>query len=106
MKICNCVQSKLCYCDSYFPFETLFNELDPMATIIDIPNVSLSEGIFPSSFKRAIVHPQLKKPSHPDDDLNNFVPISNMNFISKIREKVIASRIQSHLLLNSISSSF
>ena len=62
--------------------------------------------IFPSSFKQAIVHPLLKKPSLPDDDLNNFRPISNLNFISKILEKVVASRIQSHLLSNSLSSSF
>ena len=47
-----------------------------------------------------------KKPSLPDDDLNNFRPISNLNFISKILEKVVASRIQSHLLSNSLSSSF
>ena len=38
--------------------------------------------------------------------LNNFRPISNLNFISKILEKVVASRIQSHLLSNSLSSSF
>ena len=81
-----------------------FDELGP--TIINIINFSLSEGIFPSSFKQAIVHPLLKKPSLPDDDLNNFRPISNLNFISKILEKVVASRIQSHLLSNSLSSSF
>ena len=27
-----------------------------------IEDVSLSEGMFPSSFKQAIVHPQLEKP--------------------------------------------
>ena len=35
-----------------------------------------------------------------------FRPISNLNFISKILEKVVASRIQSHLSSNSLSSSF
>ena len=47
-----------------------------------------------------------KKPSLSTDDLNNFRPISNLNFISKILEKVVASRIQSHLSSNSLSSSF
>ena len=75
-------------------------------TIVNIINFSLSEGIFPSSIKQAIVHPLLKKPSLPDDDLNNFCPISNLNFISKILKKVVASRIQSHLMSNSLSSSF
>ena len=78
-----------------FLLKLCFDELGP--TIINIINFSLSEGIFPSSFKQAIVYPLLKKPSLPDDDLNNFRPISNLNFISKILEKVVASRIQSHL---------
>ena len=79
-----------------FLLKLCFDELGP--TIINIINFSLSKGIFPSSFKQAIVHPLLKKPSLPDDDLNNFRPISNLNFISKILEKaVVASRIQSHL---------
>ena len=50
--------------------------------------------------------PLLKKPSLSTDDLNNFRLISNLNFISKILEKVVASRIQSHLSSNSLSSSF
>ena len=87
-----------------FLLKLCFDELGP--TIVNIINFSLSEGIFPSSFKQAIVHPLLKKPSLPDDDLNNFRPISNLNFISKILEKVVASRIQSHLLSSSLSSSF
>ena len=62
----------------------------------------LSEGIFPSSFKQTIVHPQPKKTSLPDDDFNNFRPISNLNFISKILEKVVTSRIQSNPQYNSI----
>ena len=40
------------------------------------------------------------------DDLNNFRPISNLIFISKTLEKVVTSRIQSHLSSNSLSSSF
>ena len=69
-------------------------------------SLSLSEGIFPSSFKQVLVQPLLKKPSLSTDDLNNFRLISNLNFISKILEKVVASRLQSHLSSNSLSSSF
>ena len=99
-------QNKQCELDSIpnFLLKLCFDELGP--TIINIINFSLSDGIFPSLFKQAIVHPLLKKPSLPDDDLNNFRPISNLNFISQILEKVVASRIQSHLLSNSLSSSF
>ena len=99
-------QNKQCELDSIptFFLKLCFDELGP--TIINIINFSLSEGIFPSSFKQAIVHPLLNKPSFPNDDLNNFRPISNLSFISKILEKVVDSRIQSHLLSNSLSSSF
>ena len=96
-------ENKQCPLDSIptFLLKLCFNELGPIIT--NLVNLSLSEGIFPSSFKQALVQPLLKKPSLSTDDLNNFRPISNLNFISKILEKVVASRIQSHL---SLSSSF
>ena len=87
-----------------FLLKLCFNEFGLIIT--NIVNLSLSEEIFPSSFKQALVQPLLKKPSLPTDDLNNFRPISYLNFISKILEKVVASRIQSHLSSNSLSSSF
>ena len=104
-------EDKQCELDSIptFLLKLCFDELGPTTSIINIINFSISEGIFPSSFKQAIVYPLLKKPSQPslpDDDLNNFRPISNLNFISKILEKVVSSRIQSHRLSNSLSSSF
>ena len=48
------------------------------------------------------MRPLLKKPSLPPEDLNNYRPISNFNFISKILEKVVASRMNSHLSTNSL----
>ena len=77
-----------------------FNELGPIIT--KLVNLSLAEGVFPSSFKIAHVLPLLKKPSLPADDLNNYRPISNLNFISKILEKVVSNRVQSHLSSNSL----
>jgi hypothetical protein len=94
--------NKQCQLDSIptFLLKQCFNELGPIITTLI--NFSLSEGIFPSRFKTAHVRPLLKKPSLPPDDLNNYRPISNLNFISKILEKVVASRIQSHLSTNSL----
>ena len=105
-KLISSSESKQCPLDSIptFLLKLCFNELGPIIT--NLVNLSLSEGIFPSSFKQALVQPLLKKPSLSTDDLNNFRPISNLNFISKILEKVVASRIQSHLSSNSLSSSF
>ena len=105
-KLISASESKQCPLDSIptFLLKLCFNELGPIIT--NLVNLSLSEGIFPSSFKQALVQPLLKKPSLSTDDLNNFRPISNLIFISRILEKVIASRIQFHLSSNSLSSSF
>ena len=105
-KLISTSESKQCPLDSIpnFPFETLLqwtwsNHLKSCQSLSFWRN-------FPSSFKQAFVQPLLKKPSLSTDDLNNFRPNSNLNFISKILEKVVASRIQSYLSSNSLSPSF
>jgi hypothetical protein len=65
--------------------------------ITNLINMCLAEGVFPDAFKKAIVTPLLKKHSFPKDDLSSYRPISNLNFISKILERVIYSRLCDHL---------
>ena len=65
--------------------------------ITNIINLALLEGIFPDSFKSASVRPLLKKHNLPTDDLSSYRPISNLNFISKVLERIILSRINNHL---------
>ena len=65
--------------------------------ITNIINLALYEGIFPESYKSATVRPLLKKHNLPHDDLSSYRPISNLNFISKVLERIILSRINIHL---------
>src|SRR6266516_4488461 len=65
--------------------------------ITNIINLALSEGTFPTSYKNAIVQPLLKKHNLPHDDLSSYRPISNLNFLSKVLERIIFSRINTHL---------
>ena len=65
--------------------------------ITNIVNLSLSEGVFPDSYKNAIVKPLYKKHSLPHEDLSSYRPISNLNFISKIIERIIHTRLSNHL---------
>src|SRR5258708_14702513 len=65
--------------------------------ITNIVNLSLSEGVFPDSYKNSIVKPLYKKHSLPHEDLSSYRPISNLNFISKIIERIIHTRISNHL---------
>ena len=50
--------------------------------------------------------PLLIKPSLSKDDTENYRPVSNLNFVSKIIEKVIANRIRSHLERNDLSNQY
>lgn len=68
--------------------------LPPITTLI---NLCLKESTFPSGFKTAQIRPLLKKHSLPKDDLSSYRPISNLNYISKILERIIHTRLLTHL---------
>ena len=68
--------------------------LDP---IVDIMNISLSSGIFPSAFKTSCVKPIIKKPNLDPEILANYRPISNLPFISKVLERIVAFQLHSYL---------
>jgi len=55
------------------------------------------EGCCPHSFKTALVTPLIKKPNLDSSNLSNYRPISNLNNISKILEKLFLSRLQPHI---------
>ena len=67
-----------------------------MPALLQIINTSLASSTVPSSFKRAIVTPLIKKPGLDRDVLKNYRPVSNLPFLSKILEKVIAKYMSAH----------
>ncbi len=94
-------------------------QLDPLPTylvktclsslsdiVTDIIQSSLTSSVVPSSFKVAVIIPRLKKPGADPDNFANFHPISNLPFLSKILEKVVASQVHYHLLINSLFEKF
>ena len=89
------------------PFPTILLKacLDTLiGPITNIINASLCSGCFPDDFKYAHVTPLLKKSSLPKQDLNSYRPISNLSFISKILEKVVASHLRSHISTNILTN--
>ena len=70
--------------------------------IAHLANMSFTDGKFPSRFKTASVTPLLKSPSL-DESLpsSSYRPISNLNFISKIIERLFLQHIQPHILASS-----
>ena len=62
-----------------------------------ICNASITSGVVPSSLKSAIVVPVLRKKNLDVNDCKNYRPISNLPFISKLLERVIASQLTLYL---------
>ncbi|MGL4877299.1 hypothetical protein, partial [Paraclostridium dentum] len=68
--------------------------------VLDIINLSLETGYVPQAYKVAVIKPLLKKPCLDPGVLTNYRPISNLPFISKIIEKVVAQQLCDHLFRN------
>jgi Reverse transcriptase (RNA-dependent DNA polymerase) len=60
-------------------------------------NTSITEGVFPDALKHAIVCPRLKKPTLDPTQLSSYRPISNLSFVSKTVERVVAARFSQHV---------
>uniref|UniRef100_A0AAQ5ZK56 Reverse transcriptase domain-containing protein n=1 Tax=Amphiprion ocellaris TaxID=80972 RepID=A0AAQ5ZK56_AMPOC len=69
--------------------------LSPLITTII--NCSLRSGHVPSTLKTALIKPHLKKHNLNPQDLASYRPISNLPFLSKVLEKVVAGQLHDHL---------
>lgn len=65
-------------------------------------NLSLTSGIFPNAFKKAVVHPIYK--SGDRDSVTNYRPISVLSVFSKVFEKVLNTRLIQFVKSNNILS--
>ncbi len=98
--------SKSCSLDP-MPTWLLKNNLGTLLpSLTSLINQSLSSGVMPDEYKIANVIPILKKPSLNQDNLKNYRPVSNLPFISKIIEKVVAHQLNNHLARNNIDEKF
>jgi len=76
------------------------SELSPFITALF--NASYRDGVFPSSQKRAVVTPALKKPTLDASDMGNYRPISNLTFLSKLLERCAYEQLSVYLQKNSL----
>ena len=89
--------SKSCILDP-IPTNVLKDCIDELLPFITkVVNTSLSSSTVPSSLKNAIVSPILKKPDLDIETLKNYRPISNLPFLAKVLEKVIAQQLDDHI---------
>ena len=64
-------------------------------------NASLENAEVPACLKSAVIEPRLKKPTLETDEFSSFRPISNLKFLGKVAEKVVAVQICQHISDNS-----
>ncbi len=81
-------------------FKSCFASL--CSAVLNIINYSLCCGMVPAAFKIAAVTPVPIKTPVDFDNLNNVWPISNLPFIAKILERIVASQLQTHLIDNNL----
>ena len=82
----------------YIPTSLLKSCADTFPILIShLANQSFTQATFPSKFELTLISPLLKKPGLPKSDLANFRPISNLNTIGKILERLVLSRFFPHV---------
>jgi len=90
----SCKSSQL----DFIPTSVIKSCSDVFSDIIcTLANLSFCQGRFPSSFKQAVITPLLKRPDLDPSLPASYRPISNLNNISKILEKLFLSRLQPHV---------
>ena len=80
------------------------DEVTPAIT--SIINRSIQYADFPSCMKEAIITPILKKKNLDKELFKNYRPISNLNFISKLVEKVTVLRLHQYISTNNLHSPY
>ena len=88
--------SVLVLLDLFAAFDTIGLDI-VLPTMASIIGDSLASGVFPSSYKCAIVAPLLKKHFIVPNDLKNYRSVSNLSFMFKLLEKVVVSQSMPHL---------
>jgi hypothetical protein len=77
-----------------------------LPAITSIVNMSLVQGVVPKPLKTAIIIPLHKKSNLDHNILKNYRPVSNLPFISKVLERVIAKQLNEHMSQHQLHEPF
>ena len=92
-----CCPTTSCVLDP-LPTQLLKTNVDILSPVITrIVNLSLTTGKFSSPQKSAIITSLLKKASLDPESLTNYRPVSNLTFVSKLLERMVAKQLHDHL---------
>ena len=89
------------------PASVLMGCLDLLLSFITkVVNFSLQHGVMARDMKEALLKPLLKKVSLDNELFKNYRPVSNLMFLSKSCEKIVASQLNKHLCDNNLQELF
>ncbi|PVD19467.1 hypothetical protein C0Q70_19956 [Pomacea canaliculata] len=84
--------------DDPIPTSVLLQHLDILLPVlVRIVNASLFSASVPRQFKTAVIKPILKKHNLDPSSCKNYRPVSNLPFVSKLVERVVAHQLTFHL---------
>ena len=72
-----------------------------LPVITKMINLSLNSGEFADDWKCGLINPILKKPGL-DLLYKNYRPVSNLQYVSKLTEKVVFNQVYDHMVSNAI----
>ena len=101
-KLIGCSPKKSCMFD---PMSTplVISRADVLLPVITkMINLSLNSGEFANDWKCGLINPILKKPGL-DLPYKNYRPVSNLQYVSKLTEKVVFNQVYDHMVSNAIS---
>ena len=104
-KLINSSTKKSCTLDP-MPTPLVVDCIDMLLPIITkMINLSLESGLFADDWKFALVLPLLKKPGL-DLLYKNYRPVSNLQYVSKLTEKMVFEQIHTHMITHSLYPEF
>ena len=74
-----------------------------LPSIVRLANTCLRSKRFTDSFKDAVIGPIRKKPNFNTNDLKNYRPVSNLQFVLKTINKLVMARLEEHIVDNNLS---
>ena len=77
-----------------------------LPVFVNLINLSFKDDLVPALFKEAVLDPVIKKDSLDHEIYQNYRPISNLRFVSKATEKIVALRLTDHLEDNDLLETF
>ena len=97
LPLARCMSKKSCDLDP-IPAQLLTGCLDVLMPITTtIVNLSLETACVLNNLKEAVLKPLLKKTNLDHKDLKNYRPVSNLSFLSKLIEKIVALQLSNYL---------